>query len=79
MDALCISDFVITNPPQDTTMCINDMVECTCGFNGADPLLSIPDWTIVIRASNGSLMSNRTFDGREIVTNRHAGFKWQVG
>ena len=75
----CISDFVITNPPQDTTVCINDMAKCTCGFDGADPSSTIPDWIIVTRATNGSLISNRTFEGIEIVANRHAGLRWQVG
>ena len=60
-------------------MCINDMAECTCGFNGADAAQTVPDWTIITRATNGSLISNRTIDGVDIVTNRHAGLRWQVG
>ena len=76
---LWISDFVITNPPRDTTVCLNDMAECTCGFVGADPSQAIPDWIIVKRAADGSLMSNRTINGREIFANRHNGFSWQFG
>ena len=55
------------------------MAECTCGFEGDDPRTTIPDWIIVTRATNGSLISNRTFDGVEIVVNRHPGLRWQVG
>ena len=75
----CISDFVITNPPQDTTVCINDMAECTCGFDGDDPRTTVPDWIIVTRATNGSVMSNITIDGEDIIAKRHAGLKWQIG
>ena len=28
---------MITNGPQDTTVCMNAMVECYCGFTGATP------------------------------------------
>ena len=76
---ICISEFAITNGPQDTTVCINDMAECTCGFNGVNPSLTIPDWIIVTRSSDGSVVSNVTIEGRDIVNNKHDGLKWQLG
>jgi len=33
----------ITNGPQDTTVCTNQVANCTCGFNGGDPSLVIPN------------------------------------
>ena len=58
---------------------MNDMAECTCGFDGADPLLTSPDWTIVTRSSSGSVISNVTIDGEDILINVHRGFKWILG
>ena len=55
------------------------MVEYTCGFNGADPLQTIPDWIIVTKEIDGRVISNITIDGDEIADNRHTGLEWQVG
>ena len=55
------------------------MAECTCGFDGANPATTFPDWIIVTRATDGSTISNVTFDGGRIVDNRHDGLRWVVG
>jgi len=69
----------ITNGPQDTTVCMNDMAECTCGFNGANPLLTTPNWRIVTRSSDGSVVSNITINGMSIVHDKDDGLKWVIG
>ena len=48
------------------TVCINTMAECYCGFTGANPTFAIPDWRIVFRSDNGSIVSNDTVDGDDI-------------
>ena len=58
---------------------MNDMAECTCGFDGANPAERIPDWIIITRSSDGTLISNDTIDGGDIIDNKHDGFVWRVG
>ena len=58
---------------------MNDMAECTCGFDGANPADSIPDWITVTRSSDGSVISNVTIDGGDIIDNKHDGLVWQLG
>ena len=72
----CAVGFVITNGPQDMTVCINTMAECYCGFTGANPTFAIPDWRIVFRSDNGSIVSNDTVDGDGIVNRLINGLQW---
>ena len=44
---------VITNGPQDTTVCVNQYAYIPCGFTGADPNLLVPSWTIQMTNRNG--------------------------
>jgi len=76
----CFSEFVITSGPENTTVCMNNMAVCTCGFDGTtlNPATTIPDWIIVTRATDGSIISNVTIDGGEIVDNKHDGLRWVV-
>ena len=67
---------VITNEPHDTTVCMNTMAECYCGFTGGSPSSTFPDWRIIFRSDNGSIVSNDTVDGREIVNRNINGLQW---
>ena len=64
--ALMILGFIITNGPQDITVCMNAMAECDCGFTGINPDFVIPSWRIVFRSDDGSILSNDTIDGFDI-------------
>ena len=79
LEFVCISEFTITNGPQDTTVCMNDMAESMCGFEGASAITTTPDWIIVTRSSDGRVISNVTIDGGDIVDNKHDGLMWQFG
>ena len=68
--------FVITNGPQDTTVCVNAMAECYCGFTGVSPNTAVPDWRIIFRSDNGSIISNDTVDGEGIVNRLINGLQW---
>jgi len=37
-------------------VCINDLAECTCGYDGADFATTYPDWIIVTRATDGIVL-----------------------
>ena len=62
-----ILGFSITNGPQDTIVCMNDMAEIYCGFTGINPSFVVPDWRIVFRSDDGSVISNDTISGADIV------------
>ena len=63
---IIIVGLIITNGPQDTTVCMNVMAECYCGFTGTDPNFVVPNWRIVYRNDDGSIVSNDTVDGDDI-------------
>ena len=58
---------------------MNDMAECACGFDGVSVLTTIPDWRIVTRNSDGSVVSNVTINGRDIVRDKNDGLEWVIG
>ena len=73
---LIIVGLVITNGPQDTTVCMNAMAEFYCGFTGTDPNFVIPNWRIVFRSDNGSIISNDTLSGEDISDGLINGLQW---
>ena len=66
----------ITNGPQDITVCMDTIAECDCGFTGADPYSIIPDWRIVLRSDDGSIISNKTIDEDDIDNRLINGLQW---
>ena len=56
-------------------MCINNTAEIKCGFTGANPENVIPDWRIVLRSDNGTIISNITYNGTDII-NKTNGLQW---
>ena len=56
---------------------MNTTAECDCGFSGADPYLAIPNWRIVLRSDDGSIISNKTFDGDDIDNRLINGLQWE--
>ena len=73
---MCVSvALTITNGPQDTTVCINQVVNCTCGFTGADPNIVVPNWRIIKR-KNGVVVSDEDISGNEILRDTSVGLEW---
>ena len=68
--------FTITNGPQDTTVCMNTIAEVYCGFTGTDPNFAIPNWRIVFRSDDGSIISNDTINGDDIFNGLINGLQW---
>ena len=66
----------ITNGPQDTVVCNNQLVDCTCGFVGADPNIAIPDWLIIKRNANGAAVSGEVTSGLDIAGDTNDGLEW---
>ena len=74
--ALMILGFIITNGPQDTTVCMNAMAECDCGFTGINPEFVVPSWRIVFRSDDDSILSNDTIYGLDIKNRLINGLQW---
>ena len=72
----CIVGFIITNGPQDTTVCMNAVAECNCGFTGINPDFVVPSWRIVFRSDDDSIISNDTIDGLNINDGLINGLQW---
>ena len=68
--------FTITNGPQDTTVCMNTIAEVYCGFTGIDPNFAVPNWRIVFRNDDGSIISNDTINGENILNRFINGLQW---
>jgi len=55
------------------------MAECTCGFDGVNPLAITPNWRIITRNNDGSVVSNVTINGRDVVHDKNDGLEWIIG
>ena len=55
---------------------MNAIAECDCGFSGADPYLALPNWRIVFRSDDGSIISNNTIDGDDIDNGHINSLQW---
>ena len=52
------------------------MAECYCGFTGTDPNFVRPNWRIIFRSDDGSIVSNDTVDGGDISQRLINGLQW---
>jgi len=75
LSCVCVA-LTITNGPQDTTVCTNQLAEFTCGLVGVDPNFVVPDWRIIKKNNNGVVFSNVTISGTEIIRNTTDGLQW---
>ena len=66
----------INNGPKDTTVCMNAMAKCDCGFTGANPSHVVPNWRIIFRSDNGNIISNDTRNGVDIARGRINSLQW---
>ena len=57
-------------------MCMNVMAACYCGFTGTNPDFAMPNWRIVFKSDNGSIISNDTTDGQDISDGLINGLQW---
>ena len=67
---------MITNGPMDVTVCSGSVTFISCGFVNVDPSFIVPNWRIIRRNSDGSVISNMTISGFDIVTNNIDSLEW---
>ena len=66
----------ITNGPMDTTVCNGETASISCGFINANPNNVVPNWRIIMRSDNGSIISNMIVSGTNIIGNNILGLQW---
>ena len=74
-DYIVIAALEITNGPMDTTVCTGSIANIPCGFVN-DSRNFVPNWRIIRRSSNGSVISDMTISGTVIITNNVGGLEW---
>ena len=65
----------ITNGPVDTTVCTGSIVNISCGFVN-DSANFVPNWRIIRRSSDGSVISNMTISASDINDNVNDGLEY---
>ena len=66
---------VITNGPIDTTVCNGSIANISCGFINESNNFT-PNWRIVRRSDNGTIISITTVSSDIIATNTSDGLEW---
>ena len=63
-------ELVITNGPMNVTVCSGTKAKISCGYTGVpDPFNTRPNWRIIKRNNNDSVISNETVSGMDIRSN----------
>ena len=60
---------MITNSPMDVIICSGTKAYISCGYTGVNPFNIRPNWRIIKRNNNGSVISNVTVSANEIDDN----------
>ena len=61
---------MITNGPMNVTVCSGTKANISCGYTGVDDFVSArPNWRIIKRNNNGSVISNEIVPGMNILNN----------
>ena len=59
----------------DTTVCTGSIANILCGFVN-DSRNIVPNWMIIRRSSDGSVISNMSISGNDIINNVDDGLEW---
>ena len=63
----------------NVTVCSGTKAKIPCGYTGVDdPLRTRPNWRIIQRYNNGNVISNETFSGIDIQTNKTDGLNFII-
>ena len=68
---------VITKQPMNVTVCSGAKAKISCGYTGVSDVFGTrPDWRINKRDNNGSVISNVTVSGLDILKNKTDGLEF---
>ena len=70
---------MITNGPMNVTVCSGTKANISCGYTGVyDPFNTRPNWRIIKRNNNGSVISNETVSGMDILNSTTDGLEFVI-
>ena len=70
---------MITNGPMNVTVCSGTKANISCGYTGVYDLFIIrPNWRIIKRNNNGSVISNETVSGMDTQNNTTDGLEFVI-
>ena len=69
-------DIVITRNPSDTKVCLGNFANMPCGFTGADPRVTIPEWIRIIKNADGTTQTV-TISSSELISHSYPGHLWE--
>ena len=70
---------MITKHPMNVTVCSGTKANISCGYAGvSDPFYARPNWRIIKRNNNGSVISNVTASGVDIRSNKTDGLEFLI-
>ena len=77
---LCNENFIalmITNAPMNVTVCSGTKAKISCGYTGvSDFFVTRPNWRIIKRNNDGSVISNVTVSGVDIFDDKSDGLEF---
>ena len=60
----------------DSTVCNGSIANISCGFINVDPNLVVPNWRIIRRSDDGSVISDMIVSSNDIINNNNDGLEW---
>ena len=70
---------MITNGPMNVTVCSGTKANISCGYTEVyDPFSTRPNWRIIKRNNNGSIISNETVSGMDTQNNTTDGLEFVI-
>ena len=70
---------MITNGPKNITVCSGTKPNISCGYTGVSSIVNVrPNWRIIKRNNNGSVFSNGTVSGIDIINNKTDGLEFVI-
>ena len=70
---------VITNHPMNVTVCSRTKAKISCGYAGVSDLFNtMPDWRIIKRNNNGSVISNVTVSADDVFEDNSDGLEFFI-
>ena len=69
---------MITNSPMNVTVCSGTKAKISCGFSGVNLFEIKPNWRIIKRYNNGSVVSNVTLSANDVFDDKNDGLEFVV-
>ena len=69
---------MITNSPRNVTVCSGTKAKISCGYARVGSFGIKPDWRVIKRSNNGSVISNVTVSGNDVLNDKSDGLEYFI-